>query len=50
MKNAFGQKLGYKIFITWLTLREKEELIKIESFESQKHVVDNFSMHRNFTI
>ena len=31
-----------------ITLRAKEELIKTESFESQKHVVENFAMHRNF--
>ena len=61
---AFNEKLGYKKFITciaptnmrkyqtilnnMITLRAKEELIKTESFESQKHVAENFSMHRKF--
>ena len=31
-----------------ITLREQEESIKTESFESQKHVVENFAMHMNF--
>ena len=31
-----------------ITLREKEELIKTESFGSQKYDVDNFAMHRKF--
>ena len=31
-----------------ITLREKEELIKTESFGSQKYDVDNFAMHGKF--
>ena len=31
-----------------ITLREKEELIKTESFGSQKHDAENFAMHRKF--
>ena len=31
-----------------ITLREKEELIKTESFGSQKHDAENFAMHSNF--
>ena len=31
-----------------ITLREKEELIKTESFGSQKHDAENFAMHINF--
>ena len=31
-----------------ITLREKEELFKTESFGSQKHDAENFAMHSNF--
>ena len=31
-----------------ITLREKEELIKMESFGSLKHDAENFAMHINF--
>ena len=31
-----------------ITLRAKEELIKTESFGSQKYDADNFVMHRKF--
>ena len=31
-----------------ITLRAKEELIKTESFGSQKYDADNFAMHRKF--
>ena len=31
-----------------ITLREKEELIKTESFGSQKYDAENFAMHRKF--
>ena len=31
-----------------ITLRAKEELIKTESFGSQKYDADNFAMHKKF--